>query len=191
MLGQEKNQDVSFRQSSRLGTLIGVFLILLSVLIYVFVTRPLAAEVSTMHSSIAEKKEKTMTLENELALLQNAESELDITSVVKQQQATKAIPLGINQDEVIRDLINIADTYDVELRSLSFGQGGSDQQDVNSLRINSSFHGSYTDLIGFLQGLEQNARLLRVNTISVQLEDLGIGTVQRAIFTLSMEAFYQ
>ncbi len=192
MLGKsEKKSDLKFKPKSRVGSLIGFFLVLAALLIYVFVARPVGDQIETAEASITENKAKITSLESELAILKIAEEELDLTSFVKQQQATRAVPIGVNQDEIIRDFINLSDIHDVELNSLGFGKGGSESEGVNSLRVNSSFEGTYSDLIGFLEGIEQNERIFRVNTISVQLDELGILGIQRATFSLSMESFYQ
>ena len=43
----------------------------------------------------------------------------------------------------------------------------------------------------FLEGIENNGRLFKVNSINVQLSTLDLLGFERATFTLTMEAFYQ
>lgn len=173
------------------GLLTGVLLILVSLGIYSFALNPFAAKISDVKDEVEAKEIAVEDLKADIAELMQAEKDLDLSTEVQKLEIFNSIPVGINQDDVIRDLLAIAEDHDVELNSISFGKGSAGAERIGSLRINSSFEGNYTDLIGFLQGIEQNARLFKVTAINVQLEELSISTVTRANFTLTMEAFYQ
>ena len=94
---------------------------------------------------------------------------------------------GTGQYTLLRGLKN----YDIELHSISFGKGQVNEQGVASLRISASFEGNYLDLTDFLEGLEQNARLFIVDSISVQVSQAEISNIERANFSLTIEAFFQ
>lgn len=191
MIGDNKQNEIEIKSPSKSGTLIGVFLILVSIAGYTFFTSGLSEEVSAARLDFDTKSDQVVKLEVEINELETAKDELDLTSGVKIFEVTKSIPPNIDQDEVIRDILEIADTNKVTMNSLSFGKGGTDKEAIGSLRINSSFEGNYNDLVNFLKSIEQNGRLFVVNSISVQLNNVGITGIQRANFSLSMEAFYQ
>lgn len=191
MIGDNKQNEIEIKSRSRSGTLIGVFLILVSIAGYVFFTNGLSEEVNATRIDLDAKNGKISQLEAEVNKLETAKEDLDLTSGVKIFEVTKSIPPNIDQDEVIRDILEIADANKVTMNSLSFGKGGTDKEAIGSLRINSSFEGDYNDLVNFLKSVEQNGRLFVVNSISVQLNSGGLSGIQRANFSLSIEAFYQ
>ncbi len=183
--------EVAVRKSSKMSHMIGVLLILVSVAAYVFYSQGLSAEVDTFKTDLSSKNLQIEEMKTQVESYQAAESELDVSTEVQRQESLKAIPVEMAQDEVIRDLVEVTDVYDIGLRSLSFGKGGASEDGVKSLKINSSFEGNYGDLISFLRGIEQNQRIFRVNSISVQLNELNVLDLKRVTFSLSMEAFYQ
>lgn len=187
----DNTNEIQLKTPSKTGSLVGVLLILLVVGGYAFYVRSLANEVDAGKIDLSEKIDQVEALELEIETLDAAKEELGLTSEVAQIEIQRSIPPGMNQDEVIRDLIEIGETHDIILSSISFGQGATDQENIASLRVNASFEGNYNDLINFLEGLEQNARLFVVNSISVQLSRLAISDIQRANFSLSIEAFFQ
>ncbi|NIA01812.1 MAG: hypothetical protein GWP15_00335, partial [Nitrospirae bacterium] len=174
MADEIKKSDIAFRAPSRAGTLIGIFLILIAIVGYLFYTKSLVVDVSAMEADITSKEAEIESIKSEIDGFENAEEELGIATEVQKLESLRAIPSTMKQDEVIRDIIQITDTYDIELRSLSFGEGNSAYDGVDALRINASFEGNYTDLVTFLEGVEQNARLFKIESINVQLNELDV-----------------
>lgn len=188
---QEADQEISFKGTSTRGRLVGIVLIMAVIAGYIFFTKPLADGVAVIKADITSKNEEIATLKTEVETLQKAEQEFSLSTEVQRLESLKAIPVDMDQDEVIRDLVQIAATYDIELNSISFGKGSSAKQEVGALRVNASFEGSYNDLTDFLQGLEQNARLFKVDSISVQVSKVDVSNFSRATFSLTIDTFFQ
>lgn len=182
---------VEFRQTSAVKPIIGSLLIILTVAAYVFYVRPFSASVDVLKADIAAKEEEVKTITAKVQQYEAATKELGLSNEVERFEVTNSIPAGVRQDEVIRDLIDIAEFNKISLSSLSFGKGKTQKEGISSLRISSSFSGSYENLLDFLKSIEQNARLLRINSINVQLTKLDVLALERATFSLSMEAFFQ
>lgn len=191
MLEQNSSDIQSYKGGSKKSALFGVFFILLVVCGYAFYAKPLADQVAVVTDDITSKSTKSSELKAKIDEYKNAEEQLGLSTEVDKLEILKSVPLEMDQDEVIRDLIEIADSYDIELHSLGFGKGVSQEEGVSSLRINASFEGNYSDLISFLQGIEQNSRLFKVDSISVQVNKLEMTDISRVNFSLSMETFYQ
>ncbi|PIZ75285.1 hypothetical protein COY05_04075 [Candidatus Peregrinibacteria bacterium CG_4_10_14_0_2_um_filter_38_24] len=185
-----QDQPIYVEGSSNKSALVGVFLLLLIVVGYVFYTKGLAAEVSGMNADISSKNIQIEQSKAKVAEMTQAESELDLSSEVKKTELLKSVPSDVNQDQVIRDLIDMAKAHDIKLNSIGFGKGASSKEGVGSLRINASFEGNYSDLVSFLESLEQSARVLIVDSINVQLGKTDLLDSTRATFSLSMQAFY-
>ena len=191
MLGENKNKEVELRSSSNKATLVGIFFILIAVAGFTFFTKGLAADVSSYKVDLSSKIEKSSALEAEVEDLAEKQEVLDVSTTVNRRKSLDAIPTDLNQDEVIRNIVRIAEDNLIDFNSISFSQGGTQKEGVSALRVSASFEGDYGDLINFLEGIEQNARMINVNTISVQVSDVDIGSIKRVTFALSMEAYYQ
>lgn len=187
----EKNDGTGSYGPSKKSALIGVFLVLIAVTGYVFFSKSLAENVSVIKADVTAKAGRVEELKTSIQEYDKAEEDLQVGTEVQRLESLKSIPLDMDQDEVIRDLIDIADSYDIGLKSLSFGKGSVNKEGVKTLSVNSSFEGNYNDLLGFLEGIEQNGRLFRVGSISVQINKVELSDVVRVTFSLSMEAFFQ
>jgi len=187
-----ENQDVQFNSGpSKVSNLLGVFLILLSIAVYMFFLKGFAADVAVKSSDIANKQTKILEMKNKIAEITTAEQKWDVSTEVQRAEVLKSIPVGLNQDEVIEDLVRIAHINDIELNSVSFGRGSEGKDGIGSLRINSSFEGNYSDLVGFLKEIEENGRLFKVNSINVQVNTFESSNFDRISFALNLEAYYQ
>ncbi|MBL4694293.1 hypothetical protein JKY72_02890 [Candidatus Gracilibacteria bacterium] len=189
MLNQ--NEEIAVHRKADKRPVIGAFLMVIAIGFYVFFSRGLAGGVAEANARVGEVRDRIEEISDEIAGLLVAQEELGIDSEVKRLESRNAIPEGLFQDEIIRDLIVVAGDHDVNLHSVSFGKSGSARDGIGSVQINASFDGNYSDLTKFLKGMEENGRLFRVNSISVQLSRLGVNQSQRATFSLAMEAFYQ
>lgn len=190
MLGQS-DKEILFTPLSNKLPIIGVFLVVLSLALYVFLVKPISADVSLVKADISLKETAIEELKAKIKGFEEAEKQFDLTTEVDRLEILKSVPVGMHQDAVIKNLIEIADTYDIVLNSIGFAQGDSDVDGVSSLRISSSFEGSYDDLTEFLEGLEQNARVFKVGSISVQVSNAELSDLKRANFSLTIETFFQ
>ncbi|MFH1284570.1 MAG: hypothetical protein ABIH78_03215 [Candidatus Peregrinibacteria bacterium] len=190
---ENQSPEIEIKAPERVSALLGGLLIIVSIAGYAFYTRSLSTDVSAMQADIDTKNQRVSELTAQIATFQKAEEEFDLSTEVSKIETEKSVPLGVNQDDVIRDLISISDTYDVNLNSLSFGIGASASDEVGILRVNASFEGNYADLISFLEGIENNpyGRLFKVTSITVSISQFETSAIQRATFSLSMESYYQ
>lgn len=184
-------QEIRFAEKSNKSSLIGVLLILVAIAGYTFLIRPASTDLDNLRAAVATKSAKVDELKTKLDNLDQAEQDLQLTSEVQRQESLKAIPVNMNEDQVIKDVIQIAKDNNVVLHSISFAKGSSSKEGIGSLRISSTFEGNYQDLTNFLQGLEQNGRIFRVDSISVQINKLEISTVETANFSLSIDTYFQ
>jgi len=185
-----QDQQIYVEGSSNKSALAGIFLILLVVFGYVFYTKGIAVEVGQMSVDISGKNLQIEQSKAKIAEMTSAEKELDLSSEVKKTELLKSVPKDVDQDQIIRDIIEMAKIHDIKLNSIGFGKGASSKEGVGSLRINASFEGNYNDLVSFLESVEQNARVLIVDSINVQLGKTDLLDSTRATFSLSMQAFY-
>ena len=188
---EDIKKDLNFDTKSNKGPLVGVFFVVLSLALYSLLVSPLSDRVEAAESDIATKNAELTEVTEKIAEYERAQEEFELTTEVQRLNSLKAIPLGVEQDDALRDVIDIAGSYDITLNSISFGKGNTQIDDINSLRINASFEGNYNDLIDFLEGLEQNARLFVVENISVQITRLDISNIERANFSLTIQSFFQ
>lgn len=188
---ENQEKEINLAGSSKKSTLIGVFLIVLALAVYMLLIRPFVEQSAVLKTNIVAKGEELAKVGEEIKNYKDFEEKLNLSTEVNKQEVFKAIPSQMRQDEVIEDIINIADTYDITLNSISFSKGGSGQDSVKSLVVNASFIGNYNDLVDFLEGIEQNPRVFKVNSISVQINKLDISKLERASFSLAIETFYQ
>jgi Tfp pilus assembly protein PilO len=172
-------------------SLLGILLLIGAVAGYAFFVRPLWSEYSTLKADVTSQEEKAGTLKEQIDSFQSAEDNMDIGTEVQKVTLLNSIPVGVNQDGVIDDLVGISKAHDIELRSVGFNVSEGYYEEIGSLSVNASFEGNYSDLINFLEGIEENSRLFKVTSINVQVSRLEDLDIKRVTFSLSMEAFYQ
>ncbi len=171
-------------------TIVSFVLIFASIALYVFVYQVISKNTNLIEAQVFDLKNKNLQTQSSLSLLEVQKNELNLSSEVAMNNLRNSIPIEMQQDMVIRDLISISDTNKVSLNSISFGKGGESAEGVFVLRVNAGFEGGFNDLIRFLEGLETNSRKFTVNSISVQLASLTVGGVRRANFSLAMETYF-
>lgn len=189
-MNQNPQIEVESSKKNIKGSVFGILMIMAAVAFYIFYTGRLAREVKNLETELTVEKESISAAVEKIEKFAQLEQDFGLTTEVEKFEAKKAVPIGINQDDVIRDIINIVKTYDIDLKSLSFGKGGG-AGEIKNLKINASFEGSYSDLTYFLEALEQNPRTFSVENINVQIATLENTGFQRASFSLSINAFYQ
>ncbi len=190
-MNENKNENIEFGRSSDKGSLFGILLILLALVAYVFFARPVSADVSSMRNEVASKQHEVEEVRSEIERYEQAQEELELATEVQRRASLRAVPVEMDQDEVIRDLLNIAGDNGVTLRSVSFSRGSSGMPGIGVLRVNAGFEGDYNELTSFLEGLETNTRIFRVASINVQVRQLDFADLERASFSLGIETFYQ
>ncbi len=171
-------------------TIISLSFLLLSILGFVFLYKPISSGNELISADKNDLLAKTVEMKNKLTLIEEQKAGLSGVSDISLNVLKNAIPEKMQQDEVIRNLITISEENRVSLNSISFGKGGSMDDEVFVLRVNAGFEGGFSDLIRFLEGLESNKRKFTVNSISVQLASLTVGGVRKANFSLSMETYF-
>ncbi len=191
MFGKNDQSEIKLVEGSNTSSLIGAVLVVVGIIAFVVFAKPMGAEVSTMATGVEAKQTEVAGLKAKLSAYGKAEADLNLSTAVKKQEVLSAIPSKLYQDAVIEDLIKIADEYKVDLRSISFSKGSTEVDGISALRISSSFEGNYSDLTSFLTGIEQNARLFKVENIAVQIKKVDVADIERANFSLSIVAFYQ
>lgn len=189
MLDNEK--EIEFKKTSNIGALIGALLIVVAISAYVFFGRAVANDLSALKLDMSTKQQELETLRGQIDTYEKAKTELDLSTEVQRRESLKAVPVNIDQDEVIRSLLQIASKNGILLHSISFAKGGTDREGIGSLRISSSFEGNYKDLTDFLKSLEVNERIFKVDSINVQISKLDLVDIQRASFSLNIETYYQ
>lgn len=171
-------------------TIIALSFLLVSIFAFVFLYKPISSGNDRLLTDKYDLDAKILDLKNKLTLVEEQKAGLSSVSDISLNFLKNAIPEKMQQDEVIRSLITISEENKVSLNSISFGKGGSMDDEVFVLRVNAGFEGGFTDLIRFLEGLENNKRKFTVNSVSVQLASLTVGGVRKANFSLAMETYF-
>ncbi|MFA6917473.1 MAG: hypothetical protein WC285_01375 [Candidatus Gracilibacteria bacterium] len=183
--------EIGIKGTSRTSSFVGVFMIILAVLAFALFVKPLATSVGNLKADVASKTVELDSLKTQVADMEKAENMLGSTSELQRLEMIRSIPVGLKQDEAIKDIVQLSKDYNIELTSIGFGKGMTDRAKIGALQVNASFDGTYEDLTEFLRALEQNARMFRVNSISVQLMNTDVVGLKRAVFALAMDTFYQ
>lgn len=191
MFGKDAHSETKLAPSSNKSNLVAAIIVLFVLVGYAFFVRPLASDVAAMRDVLANAQNDLDELEGQVALFDGAQKKLNLSTEVERLEILKSVPVGVNQDGVIKDLIKMVENNDIQLSSLSFGKSSSARNGVGVLRINASFQGNFNDLTDFLTDIEQNARMLQVRTINVQIGQALLEGLKRVNFSLAMDAFYQ
>lgn len=192
MIKQNYSDEIQLKGNLKVQTLVGVLMILVSLAAYTLYTKGVSQALDTAKADVITTQVELDGLKAKVDEITAKQEELSLTDV-KKAEILASIPIGINQDEVIRNLMELTSSYDIDLRSLSFGKGSASEIGIGILQINASFEGSYTDLTNFLEGLEKNSkgRMFKVKSISVQVAGSDVTSYKRAVFSLAMEAYFQ
>ncbi len=174
------------KKSSTFLNLLSVLLLAVTVVAVVFFVNPMQAEVDELQVQLDEKETQLADLTEQVADLEAMREELG-SSGVSEEKLLIQVPDGLEQDQLISDLSDLAEEAGIELHGMSFSTIEGDE--TGSVSISSSFDGDYEDLIGFLEAVEDNSRKIRIRSVNVQLSEEG--SVPHASFSLLMEAYYQ
>lgn len=191
IVAKENDEFLAASKLRRILSGVGAGLLVLSLGLYLFLLRPMQADYTEMSSVLSSKEESASKLRAEIAAYQNAEKSMDIGTEIQKKTLLNFIPVGVNQDAVIEDLIKIGKANGIVLHSVSFGLADKVYEGVGALKISASFEGNYADLIHFLKGVEENSRLLKVTSINVQVNYIEDLDLKHVTFSLTMDAYYQ
>ena len=173
------------KKSNFLNFLSVIFLIVI-VLGVVFFVNPMKLEMDQLNTDLDLKTLEVSTLEARVLELESLQEELSASGTTE-EKLLEQVPVGMNQDELLTNLSDLADESGITLNGVSFSPTEGDESNIVS--ISASFDGDYEDLIGFLETVEDNTRTFYVKTISVQLSEEG--STAHASFGLVLDAYYQ
>lgn len=176
------------RPSSTLS-FIAIALFVVVFLSAIFYVKPLFDDVSALSQGRDEKTNEKTQLSAELQNLQNIQQSVGQSTEVTRQTALHSIPQRLEQDKLIGDLTTISKSNDIILNSVNFSVNTSGTGKVKHSTVNANLTGNFDGLLGFLRGVESNARKLKVNSVSVQTGSTDTG-IPRVNFNVNMETYY-
>jgi Tfp pilus assembly protein PilO len=185
------NSEIEIKKDPKLMSLIGVGLIFVAMILFVFFVRPFHQAVAKVKEETILKTQELTALKTKVADFENAKTKLGVNSELQKLEMLRSIPIGVSQDKAIEDIVQLAKDHNIELSSIGFSKGITSKSKIGILQVSAGFDGTYEDLTEFLKALEQNKRMFRVNSISVQLMNTDTVGLKRAVFSLSMDTFYQ
>lgn len=185
------NAEIEIRKDSRLMPLIGVILIFVAMILFIFFVRPFHQAVAKVDDEMVLKTQELDNLKVKVADMEAAEKKLGVNSELQKLEMLRSIPIGVSQDKAIEDIVQLVKDNNITLNSIGFSKGSVSKEKIGVLQVSAGFEGTYDDLLVFLKALEQNKRMFRVNSISVQLMNTEAVGLKRAVFSLSMGTFYQ
>lgn len=172
--------------------LLALFFVLVAVLLGVLVWQPLRADVQERSAELASAQTRLNQVQAQVAEFASLESSLPVAET-ERKKILQAVPVGLNQDQLVEDLSAIAETVGISLNSVTFSLQSSQNSASKSLHLVSmaaNFNGSYSDLVSLLKAFEGNARRFKVTSIGVQLAEVT-EEGQQMNFSVSLEAYYQ
>jgi len=175
-------------RSNNTHKLIGFALIIIMVVVYVLVLKPMRQNLVQSQAKSASVKSELSILKSDLNDLQSLASD-DAESTASRDALLEAIPIGLNQDSIIADLNGFAKDSKMQMNSITFSNLG-DRDKIKSVGITGNFLGTYNRLITFIEAIEQSDREYSIVGMNVQV-DANPGVDQEVSFTLSLETFYQ
>lgn len=171
--------------------LIALALIAVSALGFFFYANPTNSDLGDLQAQLQPVQQEESLLLERLSKLQEAEAQLEAKSDVSIFDLTSKIPEKLDQDELLLNLVEIAEKKDIQFQSIGFGISAESEEEVKELSINASFEGNYGTLISFLKALEQSGRKIVIESISVQILGEAFSGINRVHFSLAMKSFYR
>lgn len=170
---------------------LAALVILLAVLVSaIFVVKPMWDEVGSLSLGRDEMAKQRDVLNQKLVDLQQLEQGLNQSTEVSRQTTLEAIPEEFGQDNLILDLQKIAKDNYIVLNGVNFSvPSASSVSKISKASVNASLTGNEEKLVGFLRGVEANARKIVVKSITVQVGK--VQDIKRVNFNVNMEVYYQ
>lgn len=162
-----------------------LIVILICIAAYSFGIKPLKEEIVIVQNNVTEAQLENRKLNAKYARL-NVFGELNKDTKGYIKSLLGRVPVGVEQDAVIDDLYDNAETTDINLSSISFNAKFDKKAKVQEIDMSAAFGGTYQDLILYLEQLELNNRLLSVDSVAVQ-----VGQESNTNFSLQLMSYYQ
>lgn len=168
-------------QSSQLFSILLLALILVGAIVFVLPMRDTIASLSTQKDTLTQE---LLTLDTQYQALSA------LSEDVSQSETTKlkllaAVPVGYDQDALILELTGLASESGFELNAIGFSLG-QDPVYGKTISVATNVKGSFSELVDFLQKLENADRLFRVKSLSLQRL-----SATEVSFNIAIEAYYQ
>jgi Tfp pilus assembly protein PilO len=165
----------------------GLLAVLVGVGFYFLVLAPIGENTEQIEAQTASEVTREATLMTERnRLLRVQEAELRYIDAVGELEAS--IPTSPNQSELINALEALATESAVGWQGATFAQPATNEDGgYNEIQLNVQVTGQYFELLGYLYGMEELDRLIRINSASFapSVEDT---TVELAV-TINATAF--
>jgi type IV pilus assembly protein PilO len=168
----------------RSSQLVSILLLMLIIFGSIFFVVPLRDNIAELTSSRDLATEDLLVLQTEYDNLSALSDEIS-KSEATQEALKKAVPEGVSQDELILDLVELAEESGFAASVMSFSLR-TDQDFGNTVGVSLNLNGAYDDLITLLQAIENAERLMQVESIAVQRT-----STTDISFSLSVESYYQ
>lgn len=169
--------------------LVAAGLLLAALVVGMFVLAPARDKGDLLSADLATAQTNLGTLQSEVDRLRAAEAKLPLADT-ERQKLLLAVPVDLDQDQLILDLKRIGEGAKVSLNAISFSLQP-ERYGAQTVSLVANFTGRYEELMALLLALETNSRLFRVNSIGVQLSDGGDGGAPLMNFSVTLEAYYQ
>lgn len=153
---------------------------------------PLWAEVSSLTIGRDEQAIQRDQLQKKLTELQLVQQNLNLQTEVSRETNLNAIPVGFEEDKLIKDINAIADQSKVLINGIGFSQPENvGPGEVGKVTVSTNLSADEGDLLTFLRLVESDSRKILVKSISVQNVAGEDTSIKRVNFNLSMETYFQ
>lgn len=176
--------------STSKSTFIGGLVVIILIFNFIFVIKPLRADINTAKADTSKIDTEIKQLQSEINKLGDVNKDLPTDEVTRSKLLVLA-PEELNQSELINALTDIASKNSISLNAINFDEQGEDSEipGLNKVSISANLTGTYDNLISFLQGIEASKRAMVVRSINVQKTDNSEKSA--VMFNLYLEAYYQ
>lgn len=149
------------KTKSQLPALIGVLGLLASILLVIFFIVPKTSEIKTLANEVAAKeqelelgKQKVAAIREAVKLITSAKKEVDTLNV--------SIPKSPSADEALAQMQDIASQSEIKVVEATVGGASDGYQEITI-----TMSGSYSNMVSFLDKMQNNLRPTKVKTINL------------------------
>jgi len=162
--------------------LTGLIFLLIAVVLWTFWANPLRKDVKDLRSAFQE-------LDAQVERPDETPEETVVLTDIERNLLDEAVPTGLDQEDIIKKLNNIAIDNIMTINNISFNRTTTEGAgNIQTVQIAISGRGSKANLKSFLHDLENDNRTFIINNISASYNQ--IGTLTQATFTLNIEAYF-
>lgn len=148
---------------NRKRLLFTLFCLLGLVLLFNFVYSPISETNSTLEDEVTALRSEVSGLRES-----NFDQELDLElGELESKLVQLAIPDYFDQDELIKQMSQLAGTYNINVDSISFVRKSTDNQFIDGVQLNVSMDGGLFSFIEFLRTLENQQRFYEITDVNV------------------------